>query len=151
MKTRPRYLALFAAPMLVISTFAQDAYVYPTKTQTPEQIAKDKSDCAAWAKQQTGYDPSQPTTVVAPPPQQGQVAQGAGRGAAIGAMGGAIGGNAGKGAAIGAASGALLGGVRKRNDAQAQEAQNAAAVNQVRSSYDRAYKACLEGKGYTVK
>ena len=151
MKIRLRFLAWFAAPLLACATFAQDVHVYPGKNQTAEQMAKDKSECAAWAKQQTGFDPSKPTTVVSPPPQQGQVARGSAGGAAAGAMGGAIAGDAGKGAAIGAASGALLGGVRKRNDAKAQEDQQQAAVSNVQSSYSRAYKACLEGKGYTVK
>jgi hypothetical protein len=147
MKIISRFFVLFAASMLAISTFAQT----PPKTQTAEQMAKDKSDCAAMAKQQSGFDPSKPTTVVSPPPQQGQVVQGSARGAAAGAMGGAIAGDAGKGAAIGAASGALIGGVRKRNDAKAQEKQQQAAVSNVQNAYNRAYKACLEGKGYTVK
>ena len=149
MKIRPQYFVWLAVPMLAISAFAQTAS--PPKTRTAEQMAKDKSDCAAMATQQTGFDPSKPTTVVSPPPQQGQVTRGAAGGAAAGAMGGAIAGDAGKGAAIGAASGALLGGIRKRNDAKAQEQQQQAAVSNAQSAYYRAYKACLEGKGYTVK
>src|SRR5262245_53803917 len=123
MKIRCGYFALFMIPALALSALAQSAYVYPAKGQTPEQTEKDKQDCATWAKQQTGFDPSQPVTVVSPPPQSGQVARGAGRGAAVGAVGGAIAGDAGKGAAIGAASGALLGGMRRRDEARTQEAQ----------------------------
>jgi hypothetical protein len=65
----------------------------------------------------------------------------------VGAVGGAIGGNAGKGAAIGAATGALVGGVRRNDQRRAAEAQQA----QASDAYGRAYAACLEGRGYTVK
>lgn len=71
----------------------------------------------------------------------------AARGAAVGAVGGAIGGNAGKGAAIGAATGALVGGMRRRDERRAAEASQA----QASDAYNRAYAACLEGRGYTVK
>ena len=73
------------------------------------------------------------------------------RGAAAGAAVGAITGSAGKGAAIGATLGAF-GGARRRGAAQAgaeQQAQQqqAAMIN----SFKKAFAACLEGKGYTVK
>jgi hypothetical protein len=151
MNTKFIPLAPVVASLLVVSAFGQAIHVYPAKGQSADQMQKDKQECATWAQQQSGYNPSQPVTVAAPPPQQGQVTHTAARGAAAGAAGGAIAGDAGKGAAIGAASGALVGGVRKRNDAQAQQAQTQAAVTEVRSSYERALKACLEGKGYTVK
>jgi len=144
------YLALVSLAVTA-PAFGQNAYVYPAKGQSPDQTGKDKQECAAWAKQQTGFDPSKPVVVASPPPKEGQVVQGSGRGAAAGAVGGAIAGDAGKGAAIGAASGALIGGMRKRNDTQAQQSQQQAVVEQTRSAYDRAYKACLEGKGYTVQ
>ena len=151
MKTKAIYFSLIMASALVSSATAQSAYVYPARGQSTEQTEKDKRECADWARQQSGFDPSQPVTVATPPPQEGQVARGAGRGAAIGAVGGAIGGEAGKGAAIGAASGALLGGMRRRDEARSADAQQQAVVSQMRSSYDRAYRACLEGKGYTVQ
>ena len=56
------------------------------------------------------------------------------------------------------AAGAMVGGMKTRQNrrAQAQAQQQAtqqqdAAYNQKRSEYDRAFYACLEGKGYTVK
>jgi GT2 family glycosyltransferase len=55
--------------------------------------------------------------------------------------------NAGKGAAIGAATGALVGGMRRRDQQREAEASQAQAAN----AYGRAYAACLEGRGYTVK
>jgi hypothetical protein len=125
------------------SALAQ-GYVYPARGQSPQQQQKDQADCQGWAIQQPGANPA---AVGAPPPPQGQVGRTAARGAAVGAVGGAIGGNAGKGAAIGAASGALIGGVRRRD--QQQAAQNAQA--EANASFSRAYAACLEGRGYTVK
>jgi hypothetical protein len=70
---------------------------------------------------------------------------------------GAIAGDTGKGAAIGAAAGGLGGRTRKNNQqAQQKNAENqwaqkeTAQYSQQRSSYDRAYSACLNGRGYTV-
>jgi hypothetical protein len=67
---------------------------------------------------------------------------------------GAIAGNAGKGAAIGAASGGLIGGARKAKSQKEQQQyaqQQAAGYEQRRANYTRAWSACMEGKGYTVK
>lgn len=58
----------------------------------------------------------------------------------------------------GAAAGALIGGMRRRDrmrrqqQAEQQWAQEQAAAHEAkRNEYNRAYSACLEGKGYTVK
>jgi len=141
---------------------AQDVFIYPNKNQNKEQQEKDKYDCYQWAKGETGFDPSQPRSAGSPPPQSGQAPGGAGRGLVRGAVGGAvvgaIAGDTGKGAAIGAASGGLIGGMRRRDyqqkQAQAhqqQQQQQASDYNAMRASYNRAYAACLEGRGYTVK
>ena len=140
---------------------AQDPIVYPAKGQSNEQVEKDKYECYNWAKQQTGFDPMQvPTTTSAPPPQQSE-GPGAVGGAARGGLGGlaigAIAGDAGKGAAIGAVAGGLFGGLRhndksRSNDQQRQQWENQQANNYAnqRNKYNRAYGACLEGRGYTV-
>jgi len=81
---------------------------------------------------------------------------GAARGAAIAAVVGEIANND---AGIGAAAGVVMvGGMMsrqgRRNQAQAQQQktqQQNAAYDQKRSTYNRAYSACIEGKGYTVK
>jgi Glycine zipper len=140
-----------------------DMYIYPTKGQTPEQQAQDKSECHTWAVQQTQFDPTQPQpTAMAPsttalPPQGGGI-RGAGRGAAMGAVGGAIAGDAGKGAAVGAATGAMMGRMRQRDQMRQQQAQHQQAQQQQqavyaqqRSEYDRAVRACLTGRGYTIQ
>ena len=141
---------------------AQEPFIYPDKGQSQEQMEKDKYECYNWAKGQTGFDPMAPPTATTPPPQagapEGGVVKGATRGALVGLAVGAIAGDAGKGAAIGAASGGLFGGMRrqdqKRQEEQAEQQwaqQQAAQYNQNRSAYNRAYSACLEGRGYTVK
>ena len=156
------FIILVAALMVIPPVFAQDPFIYPDKGQSAEQQEKDKFECYTWAKGQTGFDPMQVPTATAPPPGQetpkGGVVKGAGLGAVTGLAVGAIAGDAGKGAAIGAASGALFGGMR-RNDQQRQQQQaeqqwaeqeTANYANQ-RNNYNRAYSACLEGRGYTVK
>lgn len=158
------YLAIFGLVLAVSAgpVLAQDLIVYPAKGQSQDQMEKDKFECYSWAKQQTGFDPMQTPQATAPPPQQearqGGVVRGGARGAAVGAVGGAIAGDAGKGAAIGAASGAMIGGMRRRDQQRRQQQaqdqwaqQQAAQYTQARNNYNRAFSACLEGRGYTVK
>jgi len=161
---------MMAVFLLLIAgnALAQDFIIYPAKGQSQEQMEKDKYECYSWAKGQTGFDPMEmPKATQAPPPQtaKGSVAGGAVKGgllgAGVGAGIGAIadgGSGAGKGAAIGGISGALLGGAvrgsQKKQDEQAQQQwanQQAADYTQKRNTYNRAYCACLEGRGYTVK
>lgn len=163
MTWRTRLTPFFTATFLFTGmTLAADVYIYPQKGQSKEQQEKDRYECYSWAKQQTGFDPMAPPQATSPPPQQGApqggVVRGGARGAAVGAVGGAIAGDAGKGAAIGAAGGALIGGMRRRDQqreqAQAQanwENQQQAQYNQRRGEYNRAFGACLEGRGYTVR
>jgi hypothetical protein len=127
-------------------------YVFPAKGQDQDTQDKDEYDCYKWAVEQSGIDPINPPDVQADPNAgTGAVIGTSARGAAAGAAVGAISGSAGKGAAIGATLGAF-GGVRRRQAAeagaehQAQE-QEAAMIN----SFKKAFSACLEGKGYTVK
>jgi hypothetical protein len=155
-------LILGVSPPLSGVAFGQDPIVYPNKGQGKQQQEKDQFDCYQWAKGQTGFDPMKTPTATAPPPAkeapQGGVGRGAARGAVVGVTAGAIAGDAGKGAAIGAASGAMIGGMRRRDqvarEEQAQEQwakDQTAQYQQGRATYNRAYSACLEGRGYTVK
>ncbi len=145
-------------------------FVYPKNNQNMEQQKKDEMDCFYWAKQQTGIDPM----VTTPPPQQrqtqaqqketpkGGAVKGAAGGAAAGTAIGAIAGDAGKGAAIGATAGAIKGRraqkkAEKQAEAQAkqqqQQAQQQAKVTEKerKDTFNRAFGACLESRGYTVK
>lgn len=145
-----------------------ELFIYPQKGQSQEQLEKDKFECYGWAKGQSGFDPMAPPTVSEPPPQaqaKGSTAGGALKGAAGGALLGlGIGAIAGgksealKGAGIGALGGGVIGGVRRsgqvRQDQEAQkqwEQQQTAQYTQKRSQYNRAFGACMEGRGYTVK
>jgi hypothetical protein len=149
------------------AAIAQDLIVFPANGQSDEQMEKDKFGCYTWAKGQTGFDPMQmPTASSAPPPKGdksvgGSALRGGVAGGAAGAIiGGIASGKSGakKGAAIGGLSGGALGGVRSsRQNKQANqqreqwERQQANEYTQKRNTYNRAYAACLEGKGYTVK
>lgn len=137
--------------------WAQQVYVYPSQGQSQAQQNADQGQCYAWAVQQSGYDPANPQMAGAPPAgysePQGDVLRGAARGAAGGAIGGAIAGNAGKGAAIGAAVGGLFGGMRRRDRRRQQESQQQQyyqAQQYGLSAYNRAFGACMQGRGYTI-
>jgi hypothetical protein len=141
---------------------AQELMIYPAKGQSAEQQEKDKFECYGFAKGQSGFDPMAPPTATAPPPAKEAAQGGAGRGALRGALGGAavgyIAGDTKKGAKIGGVGGGLVGGMR-RQDQKAREKHNREQWEQQqvqqytanRNNYNRAYAACLEGRGYTVR
>jgi hypothetical protein len=144
------------AAMSVVTAFAQqEPIVFPARGQSADMMEQDKYSCYQWAKGQTGFDPMQAPSATAPPPQKkGGAVRGAAGGAAVGAAAGAIAGDAGKGAAIGAASGGIIGWARRARSQKQQEQyaqQQAAGYEQQRNVYNRAWGACMEGKGYTVK
>jgi hypothetical protein len=152
------FMAFGLASLLSSSALQASLVVYPKKGQSEKQQAADKSKCSQWATQQTGIEPeqlleqSQQSAQVAPPPGGGAV-RGAGKGAAVGAIGGAIGGDAGKGAEIGAGVGAAGGAAKKGRERRAEsehQAQSSAQTQQKLNTYEKAQKACLEGKGYSV-
>ncbi len=136
--------------------------IYPSQGQTQQQQEMDKFQCYSWAKETSGFDPMAPIQATAPPPPAqapvGGVAKGGAGGAVVGLAAGSLAGEAGKGAAIGAAAGGLIGGMRRREQVQrqvvAQEQwadQQEAAYTQKRNTYNRAFTACMEGRGYTVQ
>ena len=143
---------------------AWNPIIYPMRGQTPQQEEADKYQCYNWGKETSGFDPMAPPPA-APSPGP-NVAQDTAKGAAIGGAGGALGGlaigslfgAAGKGAAIGAVAGGLIGGIMRREqvdkEAAAQQQrtnQQVADYQQKRNTYNRAYTACMEGRGYTVR
>ena len=122
---QPRHLvAAVALVAFAAAVDAQKPVVYPAKGQSSQQKQKDGG---------------------------GERVRGAARGAVGGAVIGGIAGDAGTGAAVGAAAGTMAGGARARNN---QAAQNQQAVQQQQdalNTYYRAYGACMEGRGYTIK
>lgn len=133
-------------------------YVFPSNNQSKEQQDADEMACYRWAKEQSGVDPMNPPEVTAAQVDRsadGTAVVGAAGGAAAGAAIGAIAGDAGQGAAIGA----VVGGLRGRRakvvgDERQQQANNAAAAakqEELMNNFKKAFTACMEGKGYTVK
>jgi hypothetical protein len=158
----PVPIAAVAAFFVGSAAFAQQPFIYPTKGQTPQQLESDKGQCYTWAVQQSGYDPANPPMATPPPQpmqqqQGGQVAGGLFGGALLGAGIGAISGNAGEGAAIGGLFGALRR-VKMQKEEQQQQQQRQAAVMQQQqavqgqglNNYQRAFRACMNGRGYNV-
>ena len=133
-------------------------YVFPGDNQSADQQDADEVECFKWAKDQTGYDPMNPTQVQAAQVDKsadGSAVRGAARGAAAGAAIGAIAGDAGDGAAIGAVVGGLRGRRAKRYGDELQQQQSnsnaQAAEAKMLDDYKRAFSVCMEAKGYTVK
>ena len=159
----PSVIALLA--LCAVPVWAGDLFVYPAKGQSKDQTEKDKYACYQFAKDQTGFDPMARPTTSTPRPAKEKKTWGTGQGAIGGALLGAgVGAIAGGG--DGAATGALIGGVgggamghMRRSDQQARdearqrdwEQRETSRYATGRNNYDRAYAACLEGRGYTVR
>jgi hypothetical protein len=134
-------------------------FIYPAQGQSPEQQSQDDLECFNFAKSQTGYDPMNPPQITAAAPSQGSSGQrvrGAARGAAAGAIiGEVVDNDAGKGAAVGATLGVMRGGQQSRQQSaqQAQQADQAAQqqMASMKTAFQNAYGACIEGKGYSAK
>jgi Glycine zipper len=133
-------------------------YVYPSKNQTKQKQKEDEFECYKWAIEQSGIDPLNLPKVQAAPVEtgpDGSAVVGAAKGAAAGVAIGAIAGDAGKGAAIGAVVGGLAGrsAGKQKQAQQSQQSQAAATKSEqdMKNSFVKAFSACLEGKGYTIK
>lgn len=156
---RRTLMQAIAASVLILIAWgaaAQKPIIYPAKGQSASQQQKDDGECYVWAKQTTGIDPA--VVAQTPAPQQTGPAAGGGeraKGAAGGALGGAaigaIAGDTGRGAAIGAVAGTMAGGRQARQNQAAKNQQAQAQQQQTINTYYRAFGACMEGRGYTVK
>lgn len=155
-----KWQTVLAGMVLAVTTtqlYAQEVFIYPTKGQSNEQQEKDKFECYGWAKNNSGFDPMAPPTTQTAPPSGQKKSGGAVRGGLGGAALGAVFGNS-DDAKKGAAVGALLGGVRQSRSNRATEQKQqewarreSSQYSNARAAYNRAYAACLEGRGYTVK
>ena len=149
-------IQLVSLALTVPAAAAQQPIVYPAKGQSAQQQKKDDAECYAWAKQTTGIDPA--AVASSPPPQDtgpatggGQRVRGAARGALGGAAIGAIAGDAGQGAGVGAVVGTMAGGRQARQQQAAQNQQSVAQQQELINTHYRAFGACMEGRGYTIK
>ena len=156
-KLRAQLVGAGVLILLATGLQASELMIYPNEGQDEMQQEQDNFQCYSWAKGESGFDPMAPPTTTAPPPQQEAKKGGVGRGALRGAaVGGIIDGS--DGAKTGAAAGAVVGGARRadqnRQQAQAQaqyEQEQVAQYEASRNSYNRAFAACMEGRGYTVR
>ena len=128
----------------------------------PVQALQEQQAAAAQTQQQSQQ--AQQTAAKQINGSQAAPAGGAVKGAAAGAAIGAVAGNAGKGAAVGATTGVLAGAAQRRRQQNAavtqqqqtqqqvasQQAQQQAAAKQNLDNYNRAFKTCMQGRGYTV-
>ena len=140
-------------------------FVYPGSGQDAAKQGQDENECYLWARGQTGIDPTAPTEVATVEAPKGGAVKGAARGAAKGATVGAISDerhigdegslDAGEGAAAGAAVGAAKGRRKQKKaekQAEAQAQQTAQTQDaQKKDTFKKAWGACLEGRGYSVK
>jgi len=156
-----RRLAMTVAIFAIAATaWAQQPIIYPARGQSPQQQNADTGDCQVWATQTTGVNPAavaqqlanqQPSYLSQPQSQPPQPLIGMLGG---GAIGGIVGG--GQGAAIGAIAGGLFGGWRQQQQQQQQQQWNQQqsadqfAQGQL-ASYNRAFGACMDGRGYVVR
>jgi len=142
---------------LIVMSSAAETIVYPAQGQNQEQQTTDEGECRQWATQNTGVDPLQvanAATSQGTPQQDRKVVKGAAGGALAGVAVGAIAGDAGKGAAIGATAGGLGGAVQRRRQQTAQQSsaqQTQAQQQAMLGKYEKAYRACLSGRGYSVQ
>lgn len=150
------FLVSLTVLLFAASAMAGELIIYPAKGQSESKMSKDKSECHTWAVKETGIDPSvqtaEPAATSSGP--KGERVKGGARGAAGGAAIGAIAGDAGKGAAIGATAGGMRGGMKQRQERREEKAEQSEAQakhQQNLATYNKAYSACLEGRGYTVK
>lgn len=147
MRSRLNTASIIIAGLLASgAAVGQDLFVYPQKGQSSAQMDQDKYQCYEWARNQTGIDP------VRGSPAPAQTQSTVGSGIVGGALTGLVIGNvAGGSGSKGAATGALLGGLSSgaRDNRRRSASQQSASRSQ--QSYNRAYAACLEGRGYTVK
>ena len=151
-----RTLVFFSLAWLALgTTAAAEPEIYPAKGQTAEQQERDQVECHEWATKDTGVDPvalaEQKLGSATPAALEGG---GAGRGAALGAMRGAADGDAAAGAARGFGIGRMLSVIKSKRALREQQSattQEGADVHAQLDKYDRAYAACLTGRGYSVK
>ncbi len=140
--------------VLVSFAHAHGLFIFPNEGQSQDQQDKDEFQCIRTATDRTGFNPmAAPSATRARPETQGGAVRGAAGGALLGTAVGAIAGDTRRGALVGAAGGGLLGGMR-RNDSRRQQDQWAdeqAAIQQAdRAQWERAFKACMQARGYTV-
>jgi hypothetical protein len=143
--------------LLVLTPFAhgQELYVFPNDGQSQDQQDQDEFQCQRDATNRSGFDPmAVPRASSAPPKQEGGVVGGAARGALLGGAIGAVTGNTKKGLKTGAVGGGVLGGMQRAESNKQQEdwaRRETENYQRQRNNWNRAFIACMEARGYTVR
>lgn len=155
-------LILVSPGAVSAQTSASGLFVYPRHGQTIDQQNGDDWQCNRSAIEVTGYDPNNPSYT---PPERDLGGQGrtvaksavvgSAASSAVGAAAGAAIGEAARGAAMGAAGGGVAGLIRglfaaSRQQERAQQ-QQLQLQQQRLQTYQRAYTACMDARGYSVK
>ncbi len=158
MKLRRPLITIFFAFAGSINYASADMFIFPAQGQTADQQELDEFRCQRWATDRTGFNPLATPTTTTPPPSQRRQTGGLAGGALGGAALGAIIGDSSRAAGRGAIAGALIGGVRQNRtntrveqDTEQWAQRETANLANNRNDFERAMKACLEGKGYTIR
>ena len=164
-KRTPKGYERIIRPAAAQSRYA-GMYVYPKHGQSADRQNQDAGQCVRLAVEVTGYDPAHPPAATRAKNSYGDqgrtMAKGAVGGAAtssaIGAaagaaMGGPVGAVAGAvtGAAGGAVAGLLGGSVVARRDQQAKTRQDQVHHAAHHQEFVRAFSACMDARGYSVR
>ncbi len=146
------FILFFALTPLV---GAHGLFIFPNAGQSQDQQDQDEFQCMRTAQDRTGFNPmAAPTATTRAPATQGGAVRGAARGALLGTAIGAATGNTGRGALTGAASGGLMGGMRRADSNRQQDQwarEQAANYRRERNNWNRAFTACMESRGYTIR
>ncbi len=143
--------------LFALTPFAhgQELFVFPNEGQSQDQQDQDEFQCQREARNRSGFDPMATPRASSPAPQQqGGLVGGAARGALLGGAIGAATGNTSQGLRAGAAGGGLLGGMRRADSDRQQDQwarEEAANLQRQRNNWNRAFIACMEARGYTVR
>jgi len=154
--------AVIVASMVALvcgaSIVAAEPVAYPMKGQSFDKQNRDEYECHGLAQKETGVDPvavAEQATAASKSASSGKPGPGSALGGAgMGAMRGAAEGDAGAGALHGAGMGRLIAVIRSRRQMEQQKQAGAAENADLRGQldkYDRAYAACMTGRGYEVK
>src|SRR6185369_6906201 len=155
---RSSVIVSIVVALLSASVAAAEPVAYPTKGQSAEKQNRDEYECHEQAQKETGVDPvavAEKSMASSGSADKGGGGMGSGlSGAGMGAMRGAAEGDAGAGALHGAGMGRLIAVIRSRRQMEQQKQAGAAENADLRGQldkYDRAYAACMTGRGYEVK
>jgi hypothetical protein len=165
-KRTPKGYERIIGPSVAQQSSYAGMYVYPKHGQSAYLQSQDAGQCVRFAVEVTGYNPARPPAATRAKNSLGDQGRTLAKGAVVGAaansaigaaagaaMGGPVGAVAGAltGAAGGAVAGLLGGSVVARRNQQAKTHQDQAAHAAHRQEYVRAFSACMDARGYSVR